>query len=721
MATQEEIFDEFKKVVDRMGSTFDGNAKTLDDYNKAINSGRRNVLNLGDSLRQVAKSTLSLKEQQKQAQKEADNYLRQSKDATRTVAEQNRLAKLANDYQDQANDIQKKLSSSQEAYAKSLKSFQVASMQKALADFVVQGTIAAVKGQKDIYLSMINGLQAGQDGIQIASDIMLATVRRNMAITQLAVATTASAAKTLGGITPGAAAGLEIAGKVATELAGQVFQLSEEGIKVLSKDMMQTRDSYMELARSGSVFAGGMTQMRQQLTLTGLTLDDYRQVTKNARSDLQLFGATQVEAMQRVGGVTTTMGNEVNKQLRNMGYTQAEISEGVAEYMANLARTGSLAGKSQADLAKESNDYLTSLKLISSITGEDAKAAQKRARDATMMAGAQQELALIGGDATAKFQELVKIMPGFEKEIAQMLLTGSTTNAALINSPVFGIIENAIASIRDTSVKANGEVARNAQNSLFASREALQTSVNEMRSAGTAAVMGINSEFAQQQQQIIGLLPQAQRDAEATAKAQQELKTRTDPLTTATTELQQSTEKASIALKDTLTGAVTSFAQDAATVMANTQAIVKTELDTFIKVMDAARRTTTSTRPGLTGGGGGDNTGGIVIDEASIAAAGGAVLSGPASGYKPNLTMHGTEAIVPLKDGGVPVQSPEMSELLETLRTNAPGAPVNIAPLVDKMNENNQLLRGQMDMSRQIIDRLDAGNANTKGILSFAR
>jgi hypothetical protein len=39
-------------------------------------------------------------------------------------------------------------------------------------------------------------------------------------------------------------------------------------------------------------------------------------------------------------------------------------------------------------------------------------------------------------------------------------------------------------------------------------------------------------------------------------------------------------------------------------------------------------------------------TGGHI--HAEISAANGAILSGPASGYKPNLTMHGTEAIVPL-------------------------------------------------------------------------
>ena len=46
---------------------------------------------------------------------------------------------------------------------------------------------------------------------------------------------------------------------------------------------------------------------------------------------------------------------------------------------------------------------------------------------------------------------------------------------------------------------------------------------------------------------------------------------------------------------------------------------------------------------------------------AEVSAANGAILSGPRSGYQPNLTMHGTEAIVPLPDGkSIPVSTPGM-------------------------------------------------------------
>ena len=38
--------------------------------------------------------------------------------------------------------------------------------------------------------------------------------------------------------------------------------------------------------------------------------------------------------------------------------------------------------------------------------------------------------------------------------------------------------------------------------------------------------------------------------------------------------------------------------------------------------------------------------------QAPVSAAGGAVISGPTDGYRPNLTAHGTEAIIPIKNHG---------------------------------------------------------------------
>jgi len=82
-------------------------------------------------------------------------------------------------------------------------------------------------------------------------------------------------------------------------------------------------------------------------------------------------------------------------------------------------------------------------------------------------------------------------------------------------------------------------------------------------------------------------------------------------------------------------------------------------------------------------------TGGHI--HAEISAANGAILSGPRSGYRPNLTMHGTEAVVPLPDGrSIPVSgSSESSSLM--------------AAQLDKLDELVSVMKSQLSVSNKLL------------------
>jgi hypothetical protein len=82
-------------------------------------------------------------------------------------------------------------------------------------------------------------------------------------------------------------------------------------------------------------------------------------------------------------------------------------------------------------------------------------------------------------------------------------------------------------------------------------------------------------------------------------------------------------------------------------------------------------------------------TGGHI--HAEISAANGAILSGPRSGYQPNLTMHGTEAVVPLPDGrSIPVSgSSESSGLM--------------AAQLDKLDELISVMKSQLSVSNKLL------------------
>jgi hypothetical protein len=76
---------------------------------------------------------------------------------------------------------------------------------------------------------------------------------------------------------------------------------------------------------------------------------------------------------------------------------------------------------------------------------------------------------------------------------------------------------------------------------------------------------------------------------------------------------------------------------------------------------------------------------------AEISAANGAILSGPASGYKPNLTMHGTEAIVPLNS------SAAQSAFGSSDQTSIMSAQL------DKLDELVRVMQNQVSVSTKIL------------------
>jgi hypothetical protein len=82
-------------------------------------------------------------------------------------------------------------------------------------------------------------------------------------------------------------------------------------------------------------------------------------------------------------------------------------------------------------------------------------------------------------------------------------------------------------------------------------------------------------------------------------------------------------------------------------------------------------------------------TGGHI--HAEISAANGAILSGPMSGYRPNLTMHGTEAIVPLN-----------SSVAQSAFGGSDSASI-MGQQLDKLDELVRIMQNQVSVSTKIL------------------
>jgi len=83
-------------------------------------------------------------------------------------------------------------------------------------------------------------------------------------------------------------------------------------------------------------------------------------------------------------------------------------------------------------------------------------------------------------------------------------------------------------------------------------------------------------------------------------------------------------------------------------------------------------------------------TGGHI--HAEVSAANGAILSGPTGGYRPNLTMHGTEAIVPLN-----------SPAAQSMGLGSGESTGLMAAQLEKLEEMVSVMKNQLDVSTKIM------------------
>ena len=75
---------------------------------------------------------------------------------------------------------------------------------------------------------------------------------------------------------------------------------------------------------------------------------------------------------------------------------------------------------------------------------------------------------------------------------------------------------------------------------------------------------------------------------------------------------------------------------------------------------------------------------------AEVSAARGAILSGPMSGYQPNLTMHGTEAVIPLNSATQQGAAGVMDGAM-------------MAAQLDKLDEMVSIMKNQLSVSTRIM------------------
>ena len=481
-------------------------------------------------------------------------------------------------------------------------------------------------------------LQSGASGIEAATRASLKAIEASAGVVKMFSGMAQSVGMVVALMGPwGRAIGLVITGlgMLGEWLAGKSAEKVKDGVEFLGDELKKTEKGFKDITSTGAIFAGGMTEMRQEAARAGLDIAQLADVVKRSREDLMNMGLGLGEATRRIGGVSKELRNsQLGIQLRNLGYSAEEQAELAAQVMARQNAAGDRRALTDRQIAEITAQYGKELRILSDITGQDAKKAMEKARaealEVDVLAKATREG---GAEGFKKMQTILATMPEvYKKGFMEMYSAGASTDLAFRvgldrNPELRKQISEQLNIVRDQNLSAEDAGRRTAElseKSLKYARDNLTAYENIGRAARlskdavlTDIVRFRNAEITEQTKRADGASRLARMNADLAADNQR-------PLDVAVQGLEENTQKLRSALGESLLTPLTNFAQTLAT-----------GVDTVDKALEKmglgkAKPTTPTTGTTFGNTGGGAATGGARIGRrgtGTVAPTGGTVLS----------------------------------------------------------------------------------------------
>lgn len=240
------------------------------------------------------------------------------------------------------------------------------------------------------------------------------------------------------------------------------------GVGLLSKELNDSIKMMNTFNKMGASFSDGINEMRQAAFDSGMNVDQFTATMEKSSGYLKNMGLTTAGAINKVADVAYQFnrvgksGETLRNEMRGLGYTVEEQAELAAQYLS--MQRGSMSAEKFAALdktkvAQETRQYAEDLKVLADITGKNAKAAMEEARAKSMEADI---MAQLSPEEAKKFQAAYAAMPDYAKKgfleyvsSGGQAITDQATNIGMAQNAQFEqLIKGSYASMKDTSKDA---------------------------------------------------------------------------------------------------------------------------------------------------------------------------------------------------------------------------------------------------------------------------
>jgi hypothetical protein len=187
--------------------------------------------------------------------------------------------------------------------------------------------------------------------------------------------------------------------------------------------------AFQKAASSGATFGGSINEFAASASAAGMTMADFAGLIASNGESLRLLGGNTADGAARFATLTKEMRSSgVMRSLNDLGYSTAEVNQGMANYMKTTMQGGRNTNMTNAQLVQGTKKYLKEMDLLAKVTGETR--AQQEEAQAKLAADAQYQAAMAGMSETvaASFRDTVTGLPGPLRDVAKdIMATGTAT------------------------------------------------------------------------------------------------------------------------------------------------------------------------------------------------------------------------------------------------------------------------------------------------------
>ena len=279
--------------------------------------------------------------------------------------------------------------------------------------------------------------------------------------------------------------------------------------------------SYQAVSQSGASFAGSISKFAAASSEAGMSMAEFGSLIKSNSNAMTAFGTTTEGGAANFAKVSKQVRSTGN-DLYALGFSTAEINQGLASYGALMKSQGLQGKQSNAQLAQGAKSYLKELDLLAKATGQSR--AEVEASMAAMAKDAQFQASMsgLGKGVRDSFLAVTGGLPkGLETFAKDIMSTGTATTEE--NQKLMAMMPQSAAMLQRMNQKMQrGEAVtleeRNALNNLMKQEGGKQLQNIKYAGAASAELGGTVNALAATQQINANALKQGTEEQKKAAK-----------------------------------------------------------------------------------------------------------------------------------------------------------------------------------------------------------